>query len=189
MGLHQHTHEMTWRCVAIVGFDALFFCTMVARFVYKTHAWDDMAMRCYIGFEQSTESPILFRSCEDETPFSDQKWASKSGIPCSGFDALFFCTIVARWVYLNTCMRWHGDALLYPAIVGFDALFFCTIVARGVYINTRMRWHGDALLYPAISGLRLCSFVQSLQDGFTSTHAWDDTAMRCYSGVWGFVLL
>jgi hypothetical protein len=28
---------------------------------------------------QSTESPILFRSCGHETPFSDQKWASKIG--------------------------------------------------------------------------------------------------------------
>jgi hypothetical protein len=28
---------------------------------------------------QSTESPILFRSCEHETPFSDQKEASKIG--------------------------------------------------------------------------------------------------------------
>ncbi len=28
---------------------------------------------------QSTESPILFRSCEHETPFSDQNEASKIG--------------------------------------------------------------------------------------------------------------
>jgi hypothetical protein len=33
---------------------------------------------------QSTESPILFRSCGHETPFSDQKWASKN----RGFSAL-----------------------------------------------------------------------------------------------------
>jgi hypothetical protein len=31
------------------------------------------------GCTQSTESPILFRSCGHETPFSDQKWASKIG--------------------------------------------------------------------------------------------------------------
>jgi hypothetical protein len=33
MGLPQHTHEMTWRCVAIVGFDAMFFCKILARWV------------------------------------------------------------------------------------------------------------------------------------------------------------
>jgi hypothetical protein len=33
-GFTKHTHEMTWRCVAIVGFEALFFCKMVARWVY-----------------------------------------------------------------------------------------------------------------------------------------------------------
>jgi hypothetical protein len=26
--------------------------------------------------------------------------------------AMFFCKIVARWVYLYTRMTWHGDALL-----------------------------------------------------------------------------
>jgi hypothetical protein len=33
-GPTKHTHEITWRCVAIVGFDALFFCKIVARWVY-----------------------------------------------------------------------------------------------------------------------------------------------------------
>jgi hypothetical protein len=31
------------------------------------------------GLDQSTESPILFRSCGHETPFSDQKGVSKIG--------------------------------------------------------------------------------------------------------------
>jgi hypothetical protein len=35
--------------------------------------------KCPNGLGQSTESPILFRSCGYETPFSDQKWASKFG--------------------------------------------------------------------------------------------------------------
>ncbi len=61
------------------------------------------------------------------------------------FDALFFCKILARWVYINTRMRWD-DMAMRCAIVGFDALFFCQIFARWVYLNTRMRWHGDALL-------------------------------------------
>jgi hypothetical protein len=40
LGLPQHTHEMTWRCVAIVGFDALFFRKLLARWVYKTLSRD-----------------------------------------------------------------------------------------------------------------------------------------------------
>jgi hypothetical protein len=34
--------------------------------------------------KQSTESPILFRSCGHETPFLTKKGHKKSGIPCSG---------------------------------------------------------------------------------------------------------
>jgi hypothetical protein len=34
MGLPRHTREMTWRCVAIELLDALFFCKIVARWVY-----------------------------------------------------------------------------------------------------------------------------------------------------------
>jgi hypothetical protein len=30
----NNNEMMTWRCVAIVGFDALFFCKIVARWVY-----------------------------------------------------------------------------------------------------------------------------------------------------------
>jgi hypothetical protein len=37
---------------------------------------------------QSTESPILFRSCGHETPFSGQKWASKIG------DSVLWCVCV-----------------------------------------------------------------------------------------------
>ncbi len=41
MGLHRHTHDMTRRCVAIVGFEALFFCKIVARWVYPEHGIPD----------------------------------------------------------------------------------------------------------------------------------------------------
>jgi hypothetical protein len=166
MGLHQHTHEMTWRCVAIVGFDGMFFCHLMddndaqargdsskisGEFTDACSTCDPCLskMRCrrldsfsrnFSGrtfskqgslhwfyalvlctgsmhwlfyalvvlctgsmhwlfyalvlctgcsmhwfyahihaASQSTESPILFRSCGHETPFSDQKWASKIG--------------------------------------------------------------------------------------------------------------
>ncbi len=61
-------------------FDALLFCKIFARWVYKktrmtrSMIWQD-AMRCSLVF-----------------------------------DALLFCKIFARWVYLNTRTRWHDDA-------------------------------------------------------------------------------
>ncbi len=53
MGLHQHTHEMTWRCAAIEWFDALFFCKIVARWVYLYTRSHDMTWRCVaiVGFD------------------------------------------------------------------------------------------------------------------------------------------
>jgi hypothetical protein len=62
MGLHLHTHEMTWRCAAIVGFDAMFFCKIVARWVYLyTRMRDDMAMRFDIGFDAMFFCKIVAR--------------------------------------------------------------------------------------------------------------------------------
>jgi hypothetical protein len=40
--------------------------------------------------KQSTEYPILFRSCGHETPFSDQKGHQKSEIPCSAYKLFVF---------------------------------------------------------------------------------------------------
>jgi hypothetical protein len=77
----------------------LYFCKTVARWAYKNTRtrWHADAlpffglMRLYFvkqlqdgltkthARNQSTESPILFRSYGHEIPFSDQKWASKIG--------------------------------------------------------------------------------------------------------------
>ncbi len=59
MGLPQHTHEMTWRCVAIVGFDALFFCNIVARWVYCGRAQVVCFLLATLHFRKLHNSFIL----------------------------------------------------------------------------------------------------------------------------------
>ncbi len=133
-------------------------------------------MRCSLEFDalyQSTESPILFRWCGHETPFSDQKWASKIG------DSVFcfvFCKIFARWVYLYTRMIWH-DAMRCSRM--FDALYFVKYLQDG-FTSTHawLATWDDKMRCVALSSLMLCIEVKYLQDGFTSTHAWDNM-MRC----------
>jgi hypothetical protein len=120
MGLPQHTHEMTWRCVAIVGFEAFFFCNIVARWVYlytrmrcaafgfealfycedvrkvrrKPRNISDRRFEHFFkGLSQSTESPILCSSCGHETPFSDQKVASKIGDSVLRFEYYIWATV------------------------------------------------------------------------------------------------
>jgi hypothetical protein len=62
MGLHPHTHEMTWRCVAIVGFDALFFCKIVARCLQKigsSHACVDVnSLQTFTNTKASIDQPM-----------------------------------------------------------------------------------------------------------------------------------
>jgi hypothetical protein len=96
--------------------------------------------------DQSTESPILFRSCGHETPFSDQKGHHKSGIPCSAKDSsncdamcwfsgmlLSFRNNFARWlqkivVIVMRCVGFLGcDAMCW---VFWDAMIFCNNFAR-----------------------------------------------------------
>jgi hypothetical protein len=112
VGLPQHTHEMTWRCVAFEWFDTLFFCKIVARWVYI-----NTRMRWHDDAWPVTEIPdSRFIVYAFKRRFMSV-WASLNrGFPglcvaIVGFDALFFCKILARWVYLNTRMRWHDDAL------------------------------------------------------------------------------
>ncbi len=90
-----------------------------------------------------------------------------------------FCKIAARWVYKSTRMTWRCVAIEW-----FDALFFCKIVARWVYKTHA--WDDMAMrCYRRV--WCFCSFVKSLQDGFTKTHAWDDMfTLRCFL-VWCFV--
>jgi hypothetical protein len=90
MGLPQHTHEMTWRCVAIVGFDAAV---------------------CH--------SSPFFR----QSPFRQMR---QPQIQVELFDEL-------------------------------------VAAMRGDCLKKGDEWH--------TAGLMRCSFVKSLQDGFTSTHA------------------
>jgi hypothetical protein len=80
-----------------------------------------------------------------------------------GLDALFFCKIACQ---MSLPQHTHDMTRRCVAIVGFDALFFCKIVARWVY--KEMCLPSDAFAFEFV---RLCSFVKSLQDGFTSTHA------------------
>ncbi len=61
--------------------------------------WDEnTAMRC-----QSTESPILFRSYRLETPFSDQKWASKIGdsVLCAAMRCVTCVLLFEWWCFCN----------------------------------------------------------------------------------------
>ena len=52
-----------------------------------------------------------------------------------GFEALFFCKILARWVYKKHTHLMRDDMAM-RGYIGFEALFFCKIVARWVYLNT-----------------------------------------------------
>jgi hypothetical protein len=51
----------------LVFWDAMFFLQQLCKMITKDSS------------NQSTESQILFRSCGHETPFTDQKGASKIG--------------------------------------------------------------------------------------------------------------
>ncbi len=218
MGLPLHTHEMTRRCAAIVGFDAMFFCKILARWVYK----NTCTMRCYIGFDALFFCKIVAR------------WVYKKNthgmtlrcVAIVGFDALFFCKMVARWGYKNTrVISEHGipdfisfmpalrarNPVFWPkwgiknrgfsalcdmtrrcvAIVGFDALFFCKMVTRWVY---KKHTHETDPEIPKSRFIvyafkrRFVPVWASLNRWFRGL-AWDDMASRCYSGVWCYVLL
>ncbi len=113
MGLPQHTHEMTWRCVAIVGFDALFFCKIVARWVYlyTRMRWHGDALLFRIW-----RFVLLKNSYKMGLPLHSREMMTRRCVAIVGFDALFFCKIVARWVYLHTRLIRHGAALLYHRV-------------------------------------------------------------------------
>ncbi len=95
------------RCDVLVFWDATIFCNNFARWLQKIVVTCD-AM-------QSTESPILFRSCPHcghETPFFWPKMRRhKSGIPCSDAMCWFFWDATTCWFF-------------------WDAMFFCNNFAR-----------------------------------------------------------
>jgi hypothetical protein len=104
--------RMRWRwqqCVA-VGVDALFFVKYLQDGFTSTHARDeDDSDALRSDLMQSTESPILDASFWSENGVSCSHERNKIGDAVLWFDALHFCKIFARWVYLNTRMRTeHG---------------------------------------------------------------------------------
>ncbi len=105
----------TWRVVskntrlAPAWFDGMFFCKILARWVYINTRmrwqwrcvaieWFDALFFCKIVARWVFTLHTHEMSCRC--------------VAIVGFDAMFFCKILARWVYLNTRMRWHGDAWL-----------------------------------------------------------------------------
>ncbi len=140
---------------------------------------------------QSTESPILFRSCGPETPFSDQKGASKIGdsVLCNGLpnrlNALFFCNIFARWVLQNTRIE-NITAMRCVRVWCFVP--FVTDLQDGSYKNTRMRWWRCVAL-----SMQCFTFCNIFARWVLQKHTRDMIAsaiiiaMRCVR-VWCFVL-
>jgi hypothetical protein len=64
--------------------------------IYVFHTTFDLGLKVRLfcspqWLNQSTESPILFRSCGHETQFSDQMGHQKSGIPCSVLYGVVAC--------------------------------------------------------------------------------------------------
>ncbi len=111
---HTHWEHYGDALLSRVSIECFVFCKTVARWWTKT---------------QSTESPILFRSCEHETPFSDQKEASKN----RGFRAL----------QKHTHWEHYSDALLSR----LNALFFCKQLQDDGQKHTHWDHYSDALLY------------------------------------------
>jgi hypothetical protein len=72
LGLPLHTHEMTWRCDAIVGFDAMFFCKIVAS--------------------RARNPRFYFVHVGTKPGFRTKNGHQKSGIPCSGCKSGFTST-------------------------------------------------------------------------------------------------
>ncbi len=171
MGLPLYKHTQ-WHddALLIFGLVRLYIGKIFARCVYiNTNARNDTTM-------QSTESPILFRSCGHETPFSDQKGASKIGDSVLCDDALLF---VSDWKYLQDGLKKIQTHAMTRRCVAFCfglvRLYRGKIFARWVYKNTNARkltqWQDDALL--VVSDWCVCIEVKYLQDGFTKiqTHA------------------
>jgi hypothetical protein len=75
---------------------------------------------------------------------------------CVALSSLMLCKIFARWVYLYTRTRWH-DAM--RCSLEFDMAMRC---------------------YIGLEALFFCKIVARLI--YKKTHAWDDMAMRGYSG-------
>ncbi len=177
-----------WHDVFSVGLVRLHHCHIFARWFYKnTNARNDTTM-------QSTESPILFRSCGHETPFSDQKGASKIGDSVLCYDALLFsdgCVCIGV-KYLQdgfTPIQTHAMTLRCVAFFGLVRLYLCNIFARWFYTNTNARDAMTLRCAVLFSDWCVCIFfVKYLQDGFTKiqTHA---MTRRCFYRMGAFVSL
>ncbi len=141
------------RCFFFSDWRVCIFVNDLQRLANKiqTHA---MTRRCVCIFvnscKQSTESPILFRSCEHETTFSGQNEASKIG------DSVLW---LQRWVYE---IQTHAMTRRCVAFfVGLRRLYLCKLFAKMVY---KIQTHAMTRRCVAfLSDWCVCIFVNYLQ--------------------------
>jgi hypothetical protein len=161
MGLPQHTHEMTWRSAAIVGFDAMFFCKIVARWVYlNTRIELITAMRCARMVWWFVVCKILARWVYKKHQSSETRPRPRNPrIPIVRFDIQ--TAFRARMNIFKSGISWSDSPLnldelsemaIRPnlgascrrlkhthAMKAMRCFVFCKIVARWAYKNTHMR--------------------------------------------------
>ncbi len=147
---------MAMRCYRMVWcFCKFAFCKIVARWVYKNTRvrWNGDALLSN-GLMVCSFVKSLQDSRRQLVPILDKPAFSR--IPLNS-EPRIVVKIFGKFVKRQVCSKW-----------GLVADGCCKMGLQNTNAWDEMRWR-----CVAISGLMLCSFVKSLQDGLTKTHACD----------------